>query len=96
MKSLRVIDPKLFKYIVHELNERHNIHSYDIETLAEKEAAGLNLTIRYGENYSHSKEAFFAYDTLKERADDLNDFIHEVADNCKEVMVADYFKMMKP
>ncbi|MGM8364955.1 hypothetical protein ACLIBG_05650 [Virgibacillus sp. W0181] len=95
-KGLRVIDPKLFRYIVNKLNDSHNIHSYDIEALAVKEASGLTITLRYGENYAQSKEAFFSFEIINNRSEELNAFIQEAADECKEVMVADYFKMMKP
>lgn len=95
-KPLQIIDPKLYRYIVEELNDRHNIHSYDTEILATKEDSGLTIIIKYGENFTHSKEELFIYETLKNRGDDFIKFVHEVADECKEVMIAEYFKMMKP
>lgn len=95
-KSLQIIDPKLYRYIVEELNERHNIHSYDTEILATKENSGLTLIIKYGQNFAHSKERFIKNKSLKNQEDDFVKFVHEVADECKEVMIAEYFKMVKP
>lgn len=95
-KPLRVIDPKLYKFIVDELNRRHNIHSYDIEILAKKIDSGLTMTFKYGEDYAQSKEIFFDFKTLHDRSSKLTDFVHELADECKSVMIKDYFKMVKP
>lgn len=95
-KSLRVIDPKLYRFIVDELNRRHNIHSYDIQILAKKIESGLTMTFKYGEDYAQSKEVFFEFKTLNDRNSELTDFIHGLADDCKSVMIKDYFKMVKP
>ncbi len=95
-KSLRIVDPKLYHYIVNKLNDTYNIHSYDVEIVAMTGITGLKIKIRYGEDYKQSKEAFFSFTSLQNHEDDFTIFIDEVAKVCKKAMVADYFKMMKP
>ncbi|MUV36731.1 hypothetical protein JNUCC1_00535 [Lentibacillus sp. JNUCC-1] len=95
-KSLRVIAPQLYKDIINAMTAKHNIHSYDIQATAIEKKDGLTIILRFGEEFAHTQEAFFTHETIKDRGEELNQFIQETADICKDVMVKDYFKMMKP
>lgn len=96
IKPLEIIDSTLYRYIVEALYEKQNIHSYDVEVLATEEETGLTISLKYGENFTHAKEAFFEYEALNKLDDEFVKFIDEITDECKKVMVAEYFKMMKP
>lgn len=95
-RPLEIIDSKTYNFIIETLYEKQNIHSYDVEVFATEEDTGLTITIKYGENYSHTKEGFFQHETLKKFNDDFVKFIDELSEECKKVMIAEYFKMMKP
>lgn len=95
-RPLEILDSTIYRYIIEALYEKQNIHSYDVEILATKEDTGLIITLKFGENFSHSKKGFFQYESLKELDEDFVKFIDEVTEECKKVMVAEYFKMMKP
>ena len=95
-RPLEIVDSTTYRYIIEALYEKQNIHSYDVEILAREEDTGLMIILKFGENFSHSKKAFFQYETLKKLDEDFVKFIDDVTEECKKVMVAEYFKMMKP
>ncbi|MFD2760803.1 hypothetical protein [Lentibacillus juripiscarius] len=95
-RSLRVILPELYSFITTELEDRYNIHPYDIQANAVKEASGYKIILYYGDNYAHQKAQSFSVKSLQSFDTELTAFIEEVGESCKEVMIADYYRMMKP
>ncbi|MBY7142031.1 hypothetical protein KFZ56_02785 [Virgibacillus sp. NKC19-3] len=95
-KFLRVLSPDLYRYITDKFEELHNIHAYDIQADAIKEETGLHLRLQFGDQFAHQEERFFTFDAIEERSTELEEFVKSTADKCQEVMIADYFKMMKP
>lgn len=93
-QALRAVSPKLYNYIT-EILEESNIHPYDIQTSTIKTDEGLQVFVQYGENFKQSQSSFFSFETINNLDSEINDFTKEIADACKEAMIADYFKMMK-
>lgn len=93
-QALRAVAPKLFHYITEILDES-NIHPYDIQASTIKTDVGLQVFIQYGENFKQSQSQLFSYESVDKLDDEVHVFIKEIADACKETMIADYFKMMK-
>ena len=93
-KALRVVSPKLFNYITKILEEA-NIHPYDIQASSIKTKNGLQVFIQYGENFTQSQSAYFSFKSVEMLDDEIFHFVKEIAESCKETMIADYFKMMK-
>ncbi|RYG71840.1 hypothetical protein EU245_12840 [Lentibacillus lipolyticus] len=95
-QSLRIILPELYSFITTKLEEHYNIHPYDIQVYAAKETSGYKLIFYYGDGYARQKTQSFTDKVLKNFDTELLEFIEAVGESCKEVMIADYYRMMKP
>lgn len=93
-RALRAVSPKLFRYISETLEEG-NIHPYDIQASSVEKEDGLQVFIQYGDNFTQSKSAYFSYQSIEKLDKEIETFIKEIAEACKQTMIADYFKMMK-
>lgn len=93
--SLRVILPNLYNYMTAELESRFNLHPYDFQVSAMKEVGGYNIIIQFGDGFAHNHTEFFSYETIQKTDSEIDKVIEKIGESCKEVMIADYFKMMK-
>ncbi len=93
-KTLRIVSPKLYNHIITLLAE-HHIHPYDITANVIEETSGLQLIIRFGEDFAHAKSESFSFKQIENPDDSITAFIDSIGEEAKEAMVADYFKMMK-
>jgi len=93
-RMLRVISPHLFEQITAEL-EKYNVHLNDIQANVVEKDDGLEVIVLFGEHFSQSKSHFFGHSESDFDEVEIKQFANTVAEACKEVMVADYFKMMK-
>lgn len=94
-QSLRIASPELYDIIIEEL-EKHNIHSYDIEMNANKDENGIQIILLYGEKFNYEKERYFSYQTIETDKSEIIKFANETGEDCKEIMIKEYFKMMRP
>lgn len=94
LKSLRIVEPKLYSMIVDELEDQ-NIHSYDVQMMASEIEEGIQLVLRYGGSFQHEKRKFFTYDSMKNESE-IQHFAQEIGKACEEVLINEYFKMMRP
>ncbi|GAA0444652.1 hypothetical protein GCM10008983_22580 [Lentibacillus halophilus] len=95
-RSLRIILPELYHFITTELENRYNIHKYDIQANAIKEESGYKVILYYGDGFAHQMSRSLTNDVLHNKREALTEFLEEAGESCKEVMIADYFRMMKP
>lgn len=93
-KPLRVVLPKLYNYLVKELESFH-VHAYDIQANAVEKDSGYQIMIHYGEGFSQLESQFFFYKSINNLDESITEYIGTIGEKCKQVMVADYFKMMK-
>lgn len=92
---LRAVAPSLFNSIISGL-ANYNIHLNDVQANAIKKEDGLDVTVLFGEHFNQYKSHFFTYDDINSDEDDeIKRFVNDIAEACKEVMIADYFKMIK-
>lgn len=91
---LRAVSPDLFDKIISEL-EKYHIHLNDIQANVIKKEDGLEVIVLFGENFNQSKSRFFTNETVENQYEDIQRFAYDIAEACREVMIADYFKMMK-
>lgn len=93
-RSLRICFPKLYRQIVTKLEDFH-IHPYDLQINIKDKKGSYQLILHYGKGYSHTVSQHFTAVQLNEMDPGIIDFVLQNVDAIKEVMVADYFKMMK-
>lgn len=94
-KPLRFIEPDLYQLLLAELQRKH-LHSYDMKASAIKDQTGVTLILRYGDELHSSKQAYFSYEAIRQRAEELIDYLDKVTEECKETIIRDYYKMLKP
>lgn len=95
-RFLRVILPNLYNFLMEELEKHYNIHPYDIQAHAIKESEQYQLIFYFGDGFAHQKTKSFSNEAIEKMSTEITDFAKELGEACKEVMIADYFKMMKP
>ncbi|SFD77437.1 hypothetical protein SAMN05216238_10429 [Lentibacillus persicus] len=95
-KPMRVILPQLHHQIAEQLEEQHNIHPYDIQTKVIPVDAGYEVIVYFGDSFAHREAAYFSVEAIEKNGGELSGFIEKIGDTCKEVMIADYYKMMRP
>ncbi|GGE50397.1 hypothetical protein GCM10011391_31420 [Pullulanibacillus camelliae] len=94
-RSLRVISPSLYSILIDEFKKAH-IHPYDIELSAVKQSEGVLVIIRYGEQFLQSSTHLFKKNRTNKLADEDISYLEEIVAACKRMLMADYYKMMKP
>lgn len=96
VKSLSLVAPELNAALLAELGALH-LHPYDIQAGIAMEKSGVRLTLRYGEELAYCSERLFDGMDIPIPTDQaVKDFFREAADNCKKVLMAEYYKWMKP
>ncbi|MEN1969420.1 hypothetical protein WMZ97_15260 [Lentibacillus sp. N15] len=93
-RSLRIQFPKLYNHIAAKLEDYH-VHSYDVQINVKEEESYHCIVLHYGNGYSHHLSQVFTPKQMYEMDTEITDFVQKSVDTIKEVMVADYFKMMK-
>ncbi|MDP4084849.1 MAG: hypothetical protein Q8934_09570 [Bacillota bacterium] len=93
-RPARIVLPKLYNLVNAELEKRH-IHAYDYQAMVIEQDNGIDLILQFGENFSKSESHYFTNEMIEKESNELLDFIQAVGESCKNIMIADYFKMMK-
>ncbi|RYG72603.1 hypothetical protein EU245_09740 [Lentibacillus lipolyticus] len=94
-KLLRTMYPGAYNVLIDKLKE-HNIHSFDVQATARKTDSDYEVCVRFGEGFGQEMTRNFAEEALLEPDDDFAAFCEEIQKTCKETLIADYFKMVKP
>ncbi|MFD2761753.1 hypothetical protein [Lentibacillus juripiscarius] len=94
-KLLRTMYPSAYQFLIEKLKE-HNIHSFDVQATAKKTGSAYEVCVRFGEGFGQEMTCRFAEKALREPDDDFAAFCEEIQKTCKETLIADYFKMVKP
>lgn len=90
------ISPKLYRYIITELETNFHIQPYDVQLEGNNKDEGIKLIVRFGENFNHSSEQFFSNEQLENEKLALKDFIAKTGGQCIQVLKDDYFNKMTP
>ncbi|MGY0691712.1 hypothetical protein ACW2QC_02825 [Virgibacillus sp. FSP13] len=93
-QPIRILFPKLYEYIETELENLH-VHPYDIQANIAEEGSEYRILIHFGDGFAHTKSQLFTLEAINQLDTQITEFIKELGEKCKEVMIADYFKMMK-
>lgn len=93
---LRIVNPELHQEVADIFFEKHNLHPQDFQADVIVEETGYHLRIKFGENFKAASEIFLTFTEIESNSEKLTTFVKETADTCQEIMVKDYFKMMKP
>lgn len=94
-KPLNLVAPELHQIMLTELSLK-NIHPYDIKASGISDKDGIQVKLRYGDGFKQLKTVFFKQEDTERTQEVATDFFQNVGEEIKKVMIADYFKMMKP
>lgn len=95
MVPLRSYSKLLYEVMKEELLVS-NIHSYDVRPFVDEVSEGVHIHLFYGEDYAHESKGLFTAEQVNQIDEEVKQFFNEIGKKCQEVMIADYFKMMKP
>lgn len=87
--------PKLYDHLI-EAIKVHNIHSYDVRATCQHVESEMEIQVNYGADFTLEHKRTFSDKEIAEIGDAFTEFCQEVGETCKETLIADYFKMMKP
>jgi hypothetical protein len=94
-KLLRFAAPNLYKKML-DVFSSHHIHFYDVHATVSETDDALQITLRFCTDFSETFTQEFNRETAAEPDDLVTEFFEEAAQKCKGLLVADYYKMMKP
>jgi hypothetical protein len=94
-KLLRFAEPELYKMMV-EIFSNFNIHSYDIHATVSKNKKGYDLTLRFSNSFAHSVNTTISHEQASNPDEDITRFFEQTAKKCKDQLISDYYKMIKP
>ncbi|WP_138417515.1 hypothetical protein [Aquibacillus sediminis] len=92
---LRVAYPETYGLLMAELS-KHHIHAYDVQATAKKVDQYVEIQVRFGEDFSKEQTQTFREKEIKQKSEEITNFFKQVGETCKEILIADYFKMVKP
>jgi hypothetical protein len=93
-RLLRFTAPELYKHMI-EIFSNDHIHTYDIHATSAKKDHGLEVTLRFANDFSQVISQTFTAEQVLNPDDNVTVFFTEAAEKCKALLIADYYKMMK-
>lgn len=93
-KLLQIVSPELNEYVSAKLEEKFNIHSFDITLKGIEKEGGIHVIFRYGDGFAHQMDHFFPYTAISAESVEIKEFTESAGETCKDVMISDYYKMM--
>ncbi|QHS22470.1 hypothetical protein GWK91_05670 [Virgibacillus sp. MSP4-1] len=95
VQPLRTVSKPLYEELISELGKFH-IHSFDVQAKAIEKDDGMEIILHFGESFSQQLSKNFTSKQIENTGHEIKEFIRESAEKMKEIMIADYFKMIKP
>jgi hypothetical protein len=100
--GMKMIEQRVLRYAAPELYRKmvgifsiHHIHPYDIQAYAVKTEDGMEITLRFSVDFSQSVTTHVSIGQIENPDDEVINFFEEAAHQCKTMLVADYYKMIK-
>lgn len=92
--SLRVEAPAVYDRMI-ETFSRYNIHPYDAQGAVIKKEEGIEIVLKFSNGFSKTVQTHISADQAKNPDDEVTLFFERAADECKNQLIADYYKMIK-
>ena len=93
-RILRYAAPPLYKRMV-EVFSTYHIHPYDFLAKLRKNNDEFTVIVRFSSDYSQVVSKGFTSEQVMHPDEEVTRFFTEAADQCKSLLVADYYKMKK-
>lgn len=92
---LRFYNTDLYQILLNQLTHFH-IHPHDMEASVQRKESKYTVILRFGEEFSHEQTKDFIDEDFIHGKENIIEFFFISAKQCKEVMIGDYYQMMKP
>lgn len=93
-KPLRALSPDLYLWMTQELEKQFHIQPYDVQIDGVEKDEGMEVIIRYGEQFSQHSKQFFSSAAINEKS--IQKFIESTGEICQETLIKNYYRMMAP
>lgn len=93
-RLLRFTAPALYSHMV-EVFSNYHIHPHDVHAISTKNEIGLEVTLRFSNDFSEIESKQFSSEQADNPDDEVKRFFEEAAKKCKSLLIADYYKMIK-
>jgi hypothetical protein len=94
-RPLNLIAPNCYSLLLKELEAFH-LHSYDMKAEGSADEKDLTIVLRFGEELGLVRRQQFSRDKLERPDHAVSEFFRDTAEVCKQTLITDYFKMIKP
>jgi hypothetical protein len=94
-RLLRFGAPELYNKMVETFSAYH-LHPHDVHATLVKSENGLAVTLNFTADFSQSLSANFSLEQAADPDEAVSRFFEGVAERCKGLLIADYYRMLKP
>jgi hypothetical protein len=89
---LRFAQPDYYRLLQDEMAALH-LHPFDIKSsVAINGEQDMTIYLRYGEDFHQTKSFSFSFDPVNRMSGELAAFFHEAAEDCRKMMIGDFYK----
>ena len=93
-KPLRVSAPALYNEMV-KVAEQFNVQPYDLHAQLIKKNDGYELKILFSYGFSQTASITVSHEQLNKPDEVIIHFFNQTAEDCKQHLIKDYFKILK-
>lgn len=93
-ESLRFATPRLYERMV-ETFSKYNLHPYDTEATVRRKHDSIDISIKLTGNAANLASTTISLNQANEPDEEVNTFFETSAEECKNLLIKDYFKMIK-
>lgn len=93
-ESLRIAAPKLYGKMM-ETFSKYNLHPYDTEGSVLKKENGMDVTLKLAGSHSVVSTTYLSKKQIEQPDDEVERFFETSAEECKNLLIKNYFKMIK-
>lgn len=93
-ESLRIAAPNLYNKMLESFS-KYNLHPYDTESSVIKNQNGMDITIKLAGSQSMLATTKITAKQANEPDEEVISFFESSAEKCKNLLIKNYFKMIK-
>lgn len=93
-ESLRIRAPRVYARMI-ETFSKYNLHPYDAEATVIQNDNGLDISVKLAGSLTNLGSKHISMKQAEEPDDEVNAFFETSAEECKNLLIKNYFKMIK-
>lgn len=93
-ESLRIAAPNLYDRMI-ETFSKYNLHPYDAQGTVMKKGDGLDISLRLAGSNTSIATKHISLGQAEQPDEEITAFFETSAEECKNLLIKNYFKMIK-